>query len=441
MTRRLISGVLGGVVALAGCGAGARSTGGAGASTSVASVTSRVSSGSANPPSVAASSVSSSPARSTGAASSGTSGSATRTVPSAVPRVTSSCSPLTKLRAMTLEQRVGQIFMVGTPATGASSTVLDQISRYHVGNVFLSGRSTTGTAAPAAATAALRAKVTAASTANTPLFIATDQEGGYVQVLRGYGFSAIPTALTQGSWSSSTLQQFATVWARQLASVGVNLNLAPVADTVPGAAAAQHNPPIGAFQREYGYSSKATAAGSSAVVRGMAAGGVGSTTKHFPGLGLVSGNTDTTSGVHDRQTSPSSAYLNPFKADIQAGATSVMMSSAIYDKIDPGTLAVFSPKVVNLLRKAGFTGPIMTDDVGNAVQPGRWPVPNRAVNALNAGVDLILTVNSSVLPAMYNALHALALGSSYWLKKVNNAAYEVLVGKERRGLLTYSCSG
>ncbi|MDQ2850174.1 MAG: glycoside hydrolase family 3 protein [Actinomycetota bacterium] len=353
----------------------------------------------------------------------------------------SACNALSTLNRMSLEQRVGQMFMVGTPATAASATVLDQISRYHVGNVFLSGRSTSGTATPARTTAALRARVTASSTAGTPLFIATDQEGGYVQVLQGAGFSRIPTALTQGSWSSSTLQRSAATWARQLAGVGVNLNLAPVAGTVPSAAAARNNPPIGVFQREYGYTSYATAAGSSAFVRGMDDGGVGATTKHFPGLGIVTGNTDTTYGVHDRQTSASSAYLNPFATDINDGASAVMMSSAIYDKIDPSTLAVFSPKVVNLVRQRGFNGPIMSDDLGNAVQPGRWPVANRAINALYAGVDLILTVNPAVVPVMYNAILQMAQGSPYWSKKVDNAAYEVLLGKERRGLLGSSCVG
>ena len=50
-----------------------------------------------------------------------------------------------------------------------------------------------------------------------------------------------------------------------------------------------------------------------------------------------------------------------------------MMSSAIYDKIDPTTLAVFSPKVVNLVRSAGFHGPILTDDIGNAASPASGP--------------------------------------------------------------------
>ncbi len=345
------------------------------------------------------------------------------------------CSPYAVMLSMTLEQRVGQVFMVGMPATRVDPTVLDQISRYHVGNIFLSGRSTGGTAAPAAVTAAARARVTAASTANTPLFVATDQEGGFVQALQGTGFSRMPTALTQGTWSDAGLQQAGTTWGRQLLRAGVNLNLAPVADTVPDAQWARHNPPIGVFQREYGYNSYQTAAKSADIVRGMSAAGVGTTSKHFPGLGLVSGNTDTSYGVHDRITTSTSPYLNPFRADIQAGATAVMMSSAIYDRIDPSTLAVFSPKVVSLVRSQGFRGPIMTDDMGSAVQPGRWTVAHRATNSLRAGVDMILTVTPSVVPTMYNELVRLARTSTYWKSRIDSAAWWVLMGKAQRGLL------
>lgn len=345
------------------------------------------------------------------------------------------CSPYAVMLSMTNEQRVGQLFMVGTPATKADPTVLDQITRYHVGNIFLSGRSTGGTAAPSAVTAAARARVSAASTANTPLFVATDQEGGYVQVLQGTGFSRMPTALTQGTWSDAGLQQAGTTWGSQLLRVGVNLNLAPVAGTVPSAARAKLNPPIGVFQREYGYTSYITAAKSADIVRGMAAAGVGTTSKHFPGLGLVNANTDTSYGVHDRITTSVSPYLNPFRADIKAGVTAVMMSSAIYDQIDPTTLAVFSPKIVNLVRSSGFRGPIMTDDMGNAVQPGQWTVPHRAINSLEAGVDMILTVNPSVVPTMYNTILHLVQTSSYWQARVNSAAWWVLMGKADRHLL------
>ena len=104
-------------------------------------------------------------------------------------------------------------------------------------------------------------------------------------MLQGPGFTRMPTALTQGTWSDAGLQHAGTTWGSQLLRVGVNLNLAPVADTVPNAQWARQNPPIGVFQREYGYSSYVTAAKSVDVVRGMSAAGVGTTSKHFPGLG------------------------------------------------------------------------------------------------------------------------------------------------------------
>src|SRR3954453_2970106 len=84
---------------------------------------------------------------------------------------------------MTEAQRVGQLFMVGTPATGVSSQTATDIQTYHVGNVILTGRSSAGVAATAAVSAALQAKADGPSTSGVPLFISTDQEGGQVQVL------------------------------------------------------------------------------------------------------------------------------------------------------------------------------------------------------------------------------------------------------------------
>src|SRR3954470_24400768 len=99
------------------------------------------------------------------------------------------------LADMSLAQRVGQLFMVGTPATSASSQTLTAISRYHVGNVMLTGRSYAGTRATARVAAAVQARATTAATHHVRLLVSTDQEGGAVQVLRGTGFSRMPSAL------------------------------------------------------------------------------------------------------------------------------------------------------------------------------------------------------------------------------------------------------
>jgi beta-N-acetylhexosaminidase len=107
---------------------------------------------------------------------------------------------------MDMAQRVGQLFMVATGATGASAATLSTLSSYHVGNVYLAGRSSAGTAATAAEVRRMTATVNGTTTGNVKLMVAVDQEGGYVQVLSGPGFSTIPTGLSHGTLAPATLQ-------------------------------------------------------------------------------------------------------------------------------------------------------------------------------------------------------------------------------------------
>ncbi|HEU5271567.1 MAG TPA: glycoside hydrolase family 3 N-terminal domain-containing protein, partial [Jatrophihabitans sp.] len=266
---------------------------------------------------------------------------------------------------MTEAQRVGQVFMVGTPAGSVSSQTVTDIQSYHVGNVILTGRSSAGVAATAAVSASLQAKADGPSTSGVPLFIATDQEGGNVQVLSGTGFSTIPTALTQGSYSASTLRADAKTWGSQLKAAGVNVNLAPVLDTVPSAAFAPYNAPIGYYQREYGYDPTTVSTEGGAFAQGMADAGIAVAIKHFPGLGRVTQNTDTSSGVTDTQTTRYDSYVTPYANAVNAGAPFVMVSLAYYSQIDPANPAASSPTVVTGMIRGdlGFTGVIISDSL------------------------------------------------------------------------------
>ncbi|WP_287931367.1 glycoside hydrolase family 3 N-terminal domain-containing protein, partial [Arthrobacter sp.] len=105
-------------------------------------------------------------------------------------------TPAQHLAHMTLQQRVGQLFMVAAGATGASQATMNVLSWDHVGNVYLAGRSSAGINATAAVVRRMTNTVSTATTDNEYLSVATDQEGGYVQVLSGPGFSTIPTALS-----------------------------------------------------------------------------------------------------------------------------------------------------------------------------------------------------------------------------------------------------
>jgi beta-glucosidase-like glycosyl hydrolase len=340
-------------------------------------------------------------------------------------------------KAMTEAQRVGQLFMVGTPATGLSSQTVTDIQTYHVGNVILTGRSSAGVAATAAVSAAAQAKANGPATAGVPLFISTDQEGGQVQVLSGTGFSTIPSGLTQGGYAPSTLRADAKTWGTQLKSAGVNVNLAPVLDTVPSAAFAPQNKPIGYYQREYGFDPATVSTEGNSFAQGMADAGIAATVKHFPGLGRVTANTDTSSGVTDTQTTRYDAYVQPYADAVNQGVPIIMVSLAYYSKIDPNNPAAFSSTVINGMIRAdlGFTGVVMSDSLG-ATQVSPWALADRALNFFAAGGDLALINDPSLLPAMYNAVLNKANTDSAFKSQVDASAMRVLTAKQNRGLLS-----
>ena len=260
--------------------------------------------------------------------------------------------------------------MVDCPSSGVTQATRTALSRYHAGSVILDGNSQLGVTRTHAITKQLQSLVSASGVG---LFISTDQEGGLVQRMRGPGFSTIPSAVSQGRRSPSSLRAATKVWATQLRHAGINVDLAPVLDTVPPGS--QSNPPIGDLDREYGRYPSVVASHGLAVVLGLADAHVDATVKHFPGLGRVRQNTDTTPGVKDTVTTATDSYLHPFAVAIAHHVPFVMMSTAFYTRIDRAHPAAFSHKIVTtLLRQTlKFTGVVISDDIGAARQVSYLP--------------------------------------------------------------------
>ncbi|MEW1835153.1 glycoside hydrolase family 3 N-terminal domain-containing protein [Microbacterium sp. NPDC079995] len=353
--------------------------------------------------------------------------------PSASPTPTPSASPTPSptpdpVAALTLEERVGQLFMVGTRATAASPATLAAVEDRHAGGVFLSGRSRAGVAA----TADVVADFTALDhPEGAPLWVATDQEGGEVQVLQGRGFDAMPYGIRQADLSADQLRASAERWGRELADAGVTLDLAPVADIVTSEATRFDNPPVGGYGRQYGYDAATVTAKAGAFAEGMRAAGILPTFKHFPGLGHVTANTDTTADVVDTTVTADGADVDVYRPLVEAGPSAVMVSSAIYDRIDGSGPAVFSPKVLKVLRdQVGFDGAVFSDDLSAAVAVSAWTPAERAVDAISAGVDVVLvSAKPSVFPAMYDAVLAEAESDPQFAAQVDAAAARVLAAK------------
>ncbi|HEY7451900.1 MAG TPA: glycoside hydrolase family 3 N-terminal domain-containing protein, partial [Candidatus Limnocylindria bacterium] len=277
------------------------------------------------------------------------------TTPSSAPSVAASASPSASsspelscaervLGELTPEQRIGQLFLLGLTGNHLGAEELSAIRNQHIGSVWFTQTTSIGVDGLRAIADAVQAEASTA-TGGVGFFVAANQEGGLIQALNGSGFSTIPSAVDQGAMAPDVLADQAEGWGEELQAAGVNLDFAPVADVVPPGGDAT-NAPIGAHLREYGHDPVTAGTGAAAFISGMAAAGVATTAKHFPGLGRVVGNTDFTANVVDSATTLTDPYLDAFRATIDAGVPFVMIALATYTQIDPAKLAAFSPVVI-----------------------------------------------------------------------------------------------
>lgn len=351
--------------------------------------------------------------------------SATRTA-SPTPTPTPTPSPVDPISRLSLEQRVAQLFLVGTPVEWIDPVTRGAVAEVQVGGAFLHGRSHAGVEN----TAALVAELTAGAGGDP--WIAVDQEGGFVQALAGDGFDRIPAAIDQAALGAEALRADAARWGAQLHQAGVTMNLAPVADIVTSADEAWLNAPIGAIDRAYGYDRATVALLAGAFADGMRDAGVVPVFKHFPGLGRTDENTDYSAWVVDSTVDADAPDVAVYRDLLRGGPAVVMMSLAVYDRIDAEAPAVFSPAVVGgvLRGQVGFDGVVMTDDLSAAAQVSWWTPADRGILAIEAGVDVLLvSADPSVFPEMYAGVLARAQGDAAFSAKVDAAARRILILK------------
>jgi beta-N-acetylhexosaminidase len=334
-------------------------------------------------------------------------------------------------KRLTPSERVGQLFIVGVLSTRPSRADVRALREGKGGNVFLVGNSSQGRRAVRQVVTKLR-RVT--SQHGVRPFIGADQEGGMVQHLRGPGFSRMPTALRQGRLSPTALRRAAGRWGAQLRAAGLNLNLAPVADTVP-ASVGVHNKPIGRFHREYGHTPRRVRVHIAAFVHGMRHAHVETAVKHFPGLGRATGNTDNRRRVTD-PTWPHGPYLTPYRVGVDAGAAFVMVSSAIYPHIDPGTRACFSSRIIERLLRGqeGFRGIVLSDSM-SAKSLAWLPARTRAIRFFRAGGTMVLDSDAAALPRMTAAVRSAMRHDDGFASLIRRNVMRVLVAKARAGLI------
>ena len=217
-----------------------------------------------------------------------------------------------------------------------------------------------------------------------PLIVAVDQEGGPVARLRA--------PFTEFSGNAHMADEadavsFAETTAKELRSVGINMNFAPVLDLAPAG--------IDSIMadRSFGADPHWVSQMGSVVIRHLQAAGVMAVAKHFPGIGRTTLDSHIDMPTLDVPTALlEKTDLVPFKAAFDCDVAGVMFSHIRYPSLDPTWPASLSPAIADRLlrRRLGYGGVTMTDDLDMGAIGRHIDLPAAVSQILTAGIDLAL---------------------------------------------------
>ena len=322
-----------------------------------------------------------------------------------------------KLNSMTLNEKVGQMVMIGVYGTELNDDIIFSLNNFHFGGVIFYDRNLEN----AAQTKKLANDIEAAANQKVPLFFAIDEEGG--RVARGRNF--LEAAPSQESIGLSGDASNATYWAKHnatiLKNIGVNLNFAPVAD-------------VGSRDtRSFGDDAQYVAQFVDAAAKGYEAENFLYTLKHFPGIGK--GKTDTHIEVSNVEDSKETLYaedLPPFKKIIREHDNSkfmIMVGHLLYDALDPVNSASLSPSIMTgLLRnELGFGGVVITDDLEMGAIKNHTELSSLGVKMILAGGDIALVChNYESQQIVYNSILEAVQRGEISEERINESVRRIL---------------
>ncbi len=301
------------------------------------------------------------------------------------------------IEKMTLEEKVGQLFLIRYPYSGAEEIVND----YNIGGFVLFAKDFENETPDS-----ILEKISSCQQASKyPLLMAVDEEGGaVVRVSKFSQFRETPFPSPSMLYKNGGLDAVKNDTIEKsvlLKSIGINVNLAPVADI-----STDKNDYI--YSRTTGLDAEGTSEYIKTVISVMKEKKIGSVLKHFPGYGNNSDtHTDIAIDKRDYNTFITSDFI-PFIAGIEADADAILISHNIVEAIDSERPASLSPKVHDILRNVlGFNVVAMTDDLDMSAITKYTDNKSAAIDAIKAGNDMVICSDyeaqiSSVIEAVKN---------------------------------------
>lgn len=302
--------------------------------------------------------------------------------------------------SLTLDQKVGQIVMMGldgtTPDDPGVSQAIAQIRAGQLGGVILYRYNVTSPSQ----VRALNSALAQANPLELPLLIALDQEGGLVQRLRASnGFTDTPShEVVAATQTPVQARSTYNAMASMVAQAGFNFNFGPVVDLRGDWLDPQKkavSPVVGQLQRSFSDDPARVVLYATQFIQAHREAGVLTSLKHYPGHGLAIG--DTHLGLVDVTTTAQSVEQWPFQQLVSAGlADSVMTAHLVNRNVDPDWPVTLSERFIGpqLRVRDGFQGVVVTDDLHmGAIQLEHSP-REAVVRAILAGNDLLVFSNN-----------------------------------------------
>lgn len=323
--------------------------------------------------------------------------------------------------SMSLEALVGQLFLARCPDKNAAADAF----KYHLGGYVLFARDFQNETKDS-----VTDTITAyQDAAEIPMLIAVDEEGGTVNRVSRYpAFRAKPFSSPRNLYDNGGMEAVLAEEAEKgqlLASLGINVNLAPVCDITTNSDAFM-------YKRSLGQSPEITGEFATKTLAELKKCGVGGVLKHFPGYG---NNTDTHIGIAIDNRSLAdleSRDLVPFQMAMDAGCGAIMVSHTIITAIDENTPATLSPAVNAYLRQSmGFDGVVITDDLVMQAITDSYGAGEAAVLAVLAGNDLLC---STEYKTQYQAVLEAAQSGRIPQERINESVIRILRWKMDIGI-------
>jgi beta-N-acetylhexosaminidase len=342
------------------------------------------------------------------------------------------------LRKLTLEEKVGQVFMIWCRASFLNVEnpeylqLREAMQKYHVGSfamtVHVDGPYLLRSEPYEAAELLNRLQ----SDSKLPLLFAADFERGVS--MRLMGTTAFPHAMAfGGDGKVEDAENFGRITAEEARAVGIHWNFFPDADVNSNPA----NPIINT--RSFGEDPKQVGDLVAAYIKGAHEGGMLTTVKHFPGHGDTA--TDSHLGVASVNVDRAhldSIELPPFRQAIAAGVDSVMVAHVTVPALDsdPNHVATISPAIVSdlLEKQLGFKGIIVTDalDMAGLTHLFANDIGRAAVESFKAGNDLLLI--PADFPASYNSMLKAVQSGEITRERLDHSVLKILKTKASLGL-------